>query len=146
MTELMLAKGIKLFYALETVLKKLQAGEKSEERIEYLFQYKIENTAFWKQNILYKQAQTLNKVYVRFMLRRYKPYLASVQKYIGSPFADFMNSFNNGQVTKQDLFRFDNALTGNNGLEMEQVGNRVTLLGLMQKHKCALLAIYKDFQ
>lgn len=50
----MLAKGIKLFYALETVVKKMQAGEKSEDRIEYLFQYKIENTAFWKQNILYK--------------------------------------------------------------------------------------------
>ncbi len=49
-------------------------------------------------------------------------------------------------MTKQDIFRFDNTLMGNNGLEMEQVGNRVSLLGLMQKHKCALIAIYKEFQ
>lgn len=145
MTELMINKGIKLFYALEIIVKKLQASE-SQDKIEYLYQYKIENTALWKQNILYKQAQTLNKVYVRFMLKRYKPYNENVQKYIGSPFTDFMNAFNNGQVTKQDIFRFDNTLMGNNGLEMEQVGNRVSLLGLMQKHKCALIAIYKEFQ
>jgi hypothetical protein len=35
---------------------------------------------------------------------------------------------------------------GNNGLELEQVGNRVSLLYLMQKHKCSLIQIYKEFQ
>lgn len=100
----------------------------------------------WKQVILYKQSQSLNKVYLRFMLHRYKPYNQFVQKYISSPFSDFMNTFNNGYVTKQDIFRIDNALMGDNGLEMEQVGNRVSFLELMQKHKCALISIYKEFQ
>ncbi len=96
MTELMVNKAIKLFYALEIIVQKLQASENKNDRIDYLFLQKIEKTALWKQNILYKQAQTLNKVYVRFMLKRYKPYNQNVQKYIGSPFTDFMNAFNNG--------------------------------------------------
>lgn len=56
MTELMVNKGIKLFYALEIIVQKLQASENKNDRIEYLFQQKIEKTALWKQNILYKQA------------------------------------------------------------------------------------------
>lgn len=74
LTELMVNKGIKLFYALETVVMKLQANENKKDRLDYIFQQKIEKSAFWRQNILYKQAQTLNKVFVRFMLKRYKPY------------------------------------------------------------------------
>jgi flagellar biosynthesis regulator FlbT len=64
---------------------------------------------------------------------------------VATMFENFMTTFTDGIVSKQDLIRIDRLIHNSNTLESQQIGQKQSLLVTIQKHKAYLLKIYKDF-
>lgn len=96
--------------------------------------------------MLFTRVRLYNNLLMKFMMKKYTATAQAQQKLVGSPFEDYQKNFLDGVVTRSALFRVDGLLTGANTVEAEQYGERKALLLLMDRHKCALIRIYRSFQ
>lgn len=110
-----------------------------------IYYLKIEGSAFYKQQVLFTRVRLYNNLLMKFMMKKYRATAHAQQKLVGSPFEDYEKYFVDGVVTRSALFRIDGLLTGANTVEAEQYGERKALLQLMDRHKCALIRIYRSF-